>query len=65
MNIFEDLAFFNISNLLFGVILIVILHFIWSSRTQSKFGAIGAILFVAVYYFGFTYVENKFYSKIK
>ena len=65
MNIFEDLAYFNISNLLFGVILIVILHFIWSSRTQRKFGAIGAIIFVAAYYFGFTYVENKFYSKIK
>jgi hypothetical protein len=30
-----------------------------------KFGAIGAIVFVAVYYFGFTYVENKFYNKIK
>jgi hypothetical protein len=65
MNIFEDLAYFNISNLLFGVILIVILHFIWSSRTQRKLGAIGAIIFVAVYYFCFTYVENKFYSKIK
>ena len=65
MNIFEDLAYFNISNLLFGVILIVILHFIWSSRTQMEFGAIGAIVFVAVYYFGFTYVENKFYNKIK
>ena len=59
VRLFEIFKNLNLSNLIFWIILIVIVRYIWTSNTQKKYGLVGSIIFVAIYYFGFQYIKGK------
>lgn len=57
--------YLNLSNFIFWIGLLALVHFIWTKNIQKKYGLIWSLVFLAAYYGIFTIIKNTIQNSNK